>query len=183
MKNIEVEPRSFITKEQYGKLIRYFNKRAKRISKERQVTYYFSGQHDLRIQKSNDYAKVWMKKGKIHDQAREEIEIKFAKEDFDLIYKLFLNLGFKKEIEWRRQRQTYRWGKISTMIDYSEGYGYIIEMEVMTDNQNKEKALKSLEKRFDELGIAITPRKEFEREFSYYKKNWQKLLKNKNQNA
>jgi predicted adenylyl cyclase CyaB len=176
MKNIEVELRSLINKEQYNKLNRFFRQQGEYLGEEKQITYYFSGQNDLRIQKSNSYAKIWMKKGRLHDTAREEIEIKFRKQDFDLIYKLFLSLSFTKEIEWRRKRRNYKWHGASVALDYTEGYGYIIEMEMMTNKADRKIATSILVKKFAELGIAITPKEEFNKKFNYYKKNWQKLL-------
>lgn len=179
MNNIEVELRSFITKSKYNQLRKFFEQKAKFIGAEKQITYYLSGKEDLRIQKSDDYAKVWLKKGKIHDKAREEIEIKFKQKDFNLMYKLFLNLGFTKIIEWRRQRRNYLWGKISVMIDYSVGYGYIIEMEMITDKKGKGETLSLLANKFKEIDVKITPKEEFNRRFLDYKKNWRKLLNNK----
>ncbi|MDD2388098.1 MAG: hypothetical protein PHP52_15095 [Bacteroidales bacterium] len=40
-----------------------------------------------------------MKKGKIHDDSREEIEIKFDKNDFEKLETLFLSLGYNIEIK------------------------------------------------------------------------------------
>ena len=76
MNNIEVEIRSFISKEKYNELIEFFKKNAEFINEDYQETYYFDTKEDLRIQKNNYFSKIWMKKGKMHDEQREEIEIK-----------------------------------------------------------------------------------------------------------
>ncbi len=81
---IEVEVRSFISEGKYEELINFFSKNGKHISTDNQTTYYFDTKTDLRIQKNDFFSKIWLKKGKIHDDAREEIEIKFRKEDFNL---------------------------------------------------------------------------------------------------
>lgn len=179
MKNIEVEIRSFVSKNRYAELDNFFKKNGKFLGEEKQITYYFSGKDDLRIQQSDEYSKIWLKSGKLHDEARKETEIKFAKKDFESLYNLFFQLGYKKEIEWRRIRKKYIWKKIKVMLDYSAGYGYIVEMEIMTNRGNKNKALKLLKERFDELSINVTLQRDFDKKFIYYKNNWQQLLKNK----
>ena len=64
---IEVEARSFITKEQYEKLLEFFKQNSKLLKEDYQETFYFNCEQDLRIQKNNFYSKVWLKKGKMHD--------------------------------------------------------------------------------------------------------------------
>jgi len=51
--NIEVEIRSFISPRQYEELIEFFKNAASFVNEDYQVTYYFSGEQDLRIQKNN----------------------------------------------------------------------------------------------------------------------------------
>ena len=80
--NIEVELRTFLTKEKYAELLEFFNRNGNFMSTEKQETHYLNTSEDLRIQKNDFFAKIWMKKGKLHDEAREEIEVHFQKEDF-----------------------------------------------------------------------------------------------------
>ena len=62
------------------------------------------------------------------------------------------------------------------MLDYTKGYGHIIELEILTDEQNKESALKSLKEKIASLKIEITPKETFNEKYNYYKENWQKLI-------
>lgn len=117
-----------------------------------------------------------MKKGDIHDEQREEIEIKFDKDDFELAEKLFLALGMNVQIKWFRNRHTFRWQGINVMVDYTRGYGYIIELEKMSDEDNKDKTLEILKQAFSTLGIPITPKEEFAKKYEYYKQNWKDLV-------
>ena len=73
--NIEVEIRSFVTKEKYEELLEFFKKNTKFVKEDFQETHYFDCEQDLRIQKNNKGSKIWLKKGELHDDAREEIEI------------------------------------------------------------------------------------------------------------
>lgn len=177
-KNIEVEIRSFISKEKYEELLEFFNKEAKLIKEDFQETHYFDCDQDLRIQKNNAGAKIWMKKGKIHDDAREEIEIKTNGDGFEKSKKLFNYLGYNIEIKWLRKRNQFIWGNIKVCLDYTKGYGYIIELEILTSEEEKEKTLEDLKEKLEGLNIPLTPKEEFELKFHNYKKNWKTLIEN-----
>lgn len=176
--NIEVEARSFISKEQYKKLLSFFKENTKLVKEDYQDTFYFDCEEDLRIQRNNFYSKVWLKKGKIHDEHREEIEIKFDRNKFEDLEKLFLALGFNIEIKWFRKRVEFDWEGITVCLDITKGYGYIIELEKMCSGEDKEKEFKNLKQKLKSLDVKITPREEFEKKFQYYKKNWRKLVEN-----
>lgn len=174
--NFEVEVRSFISKEKYEKLLEFFKKKGEFISRDYQETYYFDCENDLRIQRNNFFSKIWLKKGKIHDDYREEIEIRFDKDEFERLEGLFLALGFNVEIKWFRRRNVFKWEDVDVMIDYTKGYGYIIELEKKSTEEEKEKILKLLKQKLKSLGIPLTPKEKFNEKFEDYKKNWKKLV-------
>jgi predicted adenylyl cyclase CyaB len=173
--NIEVEARSFISKEQYERLIEYFKKNANLIKEDYQETFYFDCDEDLRIQKNNFFSKIWMKKGKLHDDHREELEIKFDKGEFENLEKLFLGLGYDVEIKWFRKRIEFEWDDISVCLDFTKGYGYIIELEKMSSEEEKESVFETLKQKLESLEIPITPKEEFDKKFEDYKENWKTL--------
>ncbi|MFC1720741.1 hypothetical protein ACFL0K_00595 [Patescibacteria group bacterium] len=176
MKNIEVEVRSFVTEEKYEELLDFFKKEGEFVSEDYQETYYFDTDEDLRIQKNNFYSKIWLKKGEIHDDHREEIEIKFDVEDFEKLEKLFLAMNLNVEIKWFRMRHTFKWEDVDVMIDYTKGYGYIIELEKMAIEEEKEEVLKILQQKLKSLNIPLTPKEEFKKKYDDYRKNWEKLI-------
>lgn len=175
---LEIEIRSFISKEKYEELLEFFSKNAIIEKEDSQETHYFDCEQDLRIQKNNFGSKIWMKKGKIHDEVREEIEIKGKDEDFENMKKLFESLGHKTQIIWLRDRKQFKWKGIKVCLDYTKGYGYIIEMEKIGTEENKEEILNELKQKFKELNIELTPKEEFEKQYEYYKENWRELLEN-----
>ena len=118
----------------------------------------------------------WLKKGKLHDEAREEIEIKFNREDFEKIEKLFLSCGLNIQIKWFRKRNQFNWNGIKVCLDYTKGYGYILELEKLSFKENKEKDLELLKQKLKELNIKITSKEEFNKKFEYYKNNWKNLV-------
>jgi predicted adenylyl cyclase CyaB len=174
--NIEVEIRSFISKEKYEELLEFFHQNSKFIKEDFQETHYFDCEPDLRIQKNNKGSKIWLKKGKIHDDAREEIEIFTENDHFEDLGRLFNELGHNVEIKWLRERNQFDWDGIKVCIDYTKGYGYIIELEKRTNEENKEEILKELKNKLAELNIPLTSREEFDEKYNYYKGNWRKLI-------
>lgn len=177
MKNIEAEIRSFIDEKKYRSLLKFFKKEAKFLGEEKQLTKYFSGEQDLRIQKSDKAAKIWLKKGKMHDDSREEIEVKLDLKEFENAQNIFEALGYEVKIQWLRKRNTFAWKGLKVMLDDTKGYGMIIEFEKMCKEKDKEKALESIRKKMLELGIGETPKTEFAKKFEFYEKNWKKLIK------
>ncbi len=176
-KSIEVEIRSFLTKREYDKLVKFFNKKAKQVKHDFQETHYLDLVHDLRIQQNKFYSKVWMKKGKMHKEFREELEIILPRKDFKKLQSLFSDLGYDTKVKWLRKRINYLWKGITVSLDYSKGYGYIIELEKMVTNpKNKKAALKMLNKAMKELGIKQTSKSTFDKKLRYYEKHWKKLI-------
>jgi len=176
MQNIECEIRSFITENQHKELVERFKKDAEFLGEDEQITYYFDCPQDLRIQKNSKYSKIWLKKGEIHDEHREEIEVRLGVEDFDKLEQLFLALGYKVEIKWFRKRNSFKWGDIDVALDYTKGYGYIIELEKMATEAEKEKTFGYLKEELQGLGVQLTSKEEFNEKYQYYKQNWQKLI-------
>ncbi|MEK6923027.1 MAG: CYTH domain-containing protein [Nanoarchaeota archaeon] len=175
--NIEAEVRSFISKEQYEKLLDFFKENGKFVKEDYQETYYFDCDEDLRIQRNNFFSKIWLKKGKIHDNHREEIEIKFKRDEFENLEKLFLLLGYTVMIKWLRKRLEFVWNDINVCLDFTKGYGYIIELEKMCSDNDKEREFENLKEKLKSLSIKITSKEEFEKKFQQYKENWKRLTK------
>src|SRR3989344_5572217 len=171
-KNIEVEIRSFISPEKYQELLVFFHQEGTFLNEDDQETFYFDTEQDLRIQRNNTYSKIWLKKGKLHDEHREEIEIKFEKDNFETLEKLFLTLGYNTQIKWFRKRHTFVWEEISVMLDYTKGYGYIIELEKMSNLEEKETIARLLKEKLASLKIPITSKEEFDAKYKYYKEHW-----------
>lgn len=173
---IEREVRSFITKEKYDELATFFRKHAVFMGEEEQETYYFDAPEDLRTQRNNTSAKLWMKKGTMHDDAREEIEIFFHKEDFESVNNLLQLAGHPITIQWWRKRHMFEWDGVTVCLDHTRGYGYIIELELMATEENKESIVQRLRAILKQLEIIETPKEEFNKAFDHYKQYWRTLL-------
>ncbi|MBW6451350.1 MAG: CYTH domain-containing protein [DPANN group archaeon] len=177
MNNIEVEIRSFISKEQFEELKTFMNTNAEFIEKDVQKTTYFTGDNDLRLQQNCKNAKIILKNGQIHDDYRKEIEVIIEKTQYQNMMDIFETLGYSIEIQWFRKRLIYLWKNVTVTLDNTKGYGYIIELEYMCSEENKETKLQELKKLFFELDITETKKEIFNQKFNNYRQNWKELIK------
>lgn len=175
-KTIEVEIKSFITKDQYDSLLEFFHNNSTFTNTQNQDTFYFKGKNDFRIKKDENSATIVLKKGIIHDEKREELEVNVPKEDFEKLEQLFLALGHVVDIQWKRKRHNFQWCGINVSVDHTLGYGYILELEKMSSDENKEENLLFLKEKLQELNVELTQRSVFEKKFSDYKMNWKELI-------
>ncbi|MFA4887095.1 MAG: hypothetical protein WC595_02700 [Candidatus Nanoarchaeia archaeon] len=173
---VEVELRTFLTEDRYNDLLAFFRKEGTFISEDNQETFYFDGKEDLRIQKNDFFSKIWVKKGKLHDEAREEIEIKVDKGDFEKLEKIFLAAGLNVQIKWLRKRVTFKWKNMDVMLDLTKGYGHILEIEKLVEDTEKERTLIELKKELQSLNIPLSSKEEFEKKYAFYKENWKNLI-------
>lgn len=176
MADVECEVRSFIDGEKLVELDEKFRKEGEFLGEERQETHYFDCEQDLRIQRSDNGAKLWLKRGNLHDDAREEIEVRCGRDDFPKLAEIIGELGHGTEIKWFRHRRRYRWRGIKVTLDSTRGYGDIIELESVVPEGEKVAALSRLRELMEELGTEITPKEEFRSRFENYKENWRELV-------
>lgn len=174
--NIEVEIQTFITKEKYEELLEFFKQNAEFVKEDFQETFYFDENSNLRIQRNDSGAKLWHKSGNVHDEFMEEIEIHAKREDFENMEKFLNKLGHSVKIKWFRQRKQFDWNGTKVCLDYTKGYGYILELERISDDENKERILQELKQKLMNLGIPETPKEIFNEKYNYYKDNWRDLV-------
>lgn len=173
---VECEVRSFVTDEQYERLLVFFGAHATDLGVDHQITHYLDAPLDLRIQSNDTGAKIWLKKGKLHDEEREEIEIPVARELFPRLQDFAAALGYTTTIEWRRTRHQFRWSDIDVSLDDTQGYGRILELEKRVSRELAEETVHHLKTQLAELGIPLTPKQEFERRYAYYREHWPELV-------
>lgn len=169
---IEVELRSFITTDQYTRLLEYFLKQGDLLDHTRQVTYYLDHDVDTRIQISTNNGKVWQKLGKMHDSARIEHEVLMTKADAKIMLTIFRNLGFEYKVAWYRERRTFKINSVDVALDDTVGYGKIVELEILCDENQVESSNLALASMMRSLGIEPTDKRIFDEAFVDYLKNW-----------
>ena len=176
-KNIELELRSFVSDKKYLELLDYYKNSSKLLKASRQITYYLDTQIDTRIQISSNGGKVWQKLGNLHDESREEIEIVMDNKEALRLLKIFNNIGYDVQVAWYRSRKLFEHKDFDVALDDTVGYGKIFEVERRVDSKELEKYRKKLRSYIDNLGLEITPRSVFEKQYRSYLKNWKSLTK------
>lgn len=178
MENIEVETRIFISDDEYDAIKDALDNDSKFVGKLEETTIYFSGAKDLRMRKDQEDAFIIMKEGKMHDECRQELEVRISREDFDDMVGIFQALGYAVEIKWFRKRLAYENEGIRILLDDTKGYGKILELEKLAEKGQEKKAYAQLEQMMKRIGFdRTTPKDEFDQRFEYYKKNWKELTR------
>lgn len=141
--------------------------------KESQETWYFDGERDVRIQKSDAQAKMWMKSGAMHDSVRKETEVLFERGDFEALSEMIQALGVKIKVKWIRTRHIYIYGDITISVDHTIGYGDVVEAEILIhEDEDPSESLARLHKLFDQFGLTPQSRDFWDHKYSTYMKNW-----------
>lgn len=177
MRKVEVEIRSFISGAEYARLMGLLKRSGRLVSRENQVTHYLNDEGSVRIQKNDSFAKLWVKRGRLHGAVHEETEIRFDRRDFTRLEAALSAMGSPPRIKWFRLRHTFRWRGVNAMLDSSRGYGDIIELEKICSPKEKDAAVRLLNRRLSELGVKRTAEKEFDRRYAYYRRNWRRLTR------
>ncbi len=160
----------------FDELLERFNREGEPLGEDFQETHYLSGAHDLRIQRSDREAKLWLKSGELHDTVREEFEVRCRWEDFPRLSELMMTLGHTVEVKWFRERRRFRWHGVKATLDITRGYGRIVELEELVGPDGREVALRKLYGLLNELKVQPTSREEFDRRYTYYREHWQELV-------
>lgn len=177
-KNIEVEARTFLSEGQYDSVRKILEEGFEFERELKEITVYFSGKKDLRLRQNGSEAYLILKEGKIHDDFRKEFEIRIDRNDFDSMKELLQSLGYEVEIEWHRSRLAYKGNGLEILLDDTEGYGKILELEKMAPEGRESEIHDELVEEMKRFGIlAMTPREEFDRRYEYYKQNWKRLIR------
>ena len=173
---IEVEKRAFLDKDEHQRILDFFLQVSKVEKDERQITTYYDCDADLRLMVTNtSHAQLWLKKGEMHDSYREEFVVRYNKDDYDCFRKILDILNYNISIKWYRSRKVFKWKDVVVTIDYSVGYGYIIEIEMEVERKSEiSKAEEYIDSIFRSLNVNITPKQQFKEKFKDYAFNWKK---------
>ncbi len=175
--NIEVEARCLITEKKYNQLIKYFDKNAKLLEKFHDETAYIDGKESMRLRRDEKNSYIILKSGKIHDEFREEIEIKANRNDFKNLEKLFSAINHPVSVYWDRKRRVYLWRGFKSFLDKSRGYGCMLELEKICNKNNQEVSYNKMLQALKTIDLEPTDKQKLNKKFNNYLRNWKKLLK------
>jgi predicted adenylyl cyclase CyaB len=169
---IEVELRTFVSAEQFEELRRFLSSQGRQLEHVRQITHYLDHPVDTRIQLSTEDGRLWQKLGKMHDKARQELEVTMPKQNAETILGIFRNLGFAVKVTWYRERRAYRINEITVSLDDTIGYGRILEAEILCADEEADSSYIRLKSFFRTLGLTPSDGKEFDQAFAVYLETW-----------
>lgn len=178
----EIEYKFLLDDKQRKSLVKFLEKNnAEKVKEEEQDNFYYvaRGNLDLRIRRTEDKSLLILKKGWMHDEDREELEVECDRDDFDKLDEILTSLGYEYDTKWYRKRVEYKYKDFSITIDFNAGYGYVTEIELVVDEGKEKESLEKILKFAKELGIEPTPKETFDKMYEYYKKQWQKYYDTK----
>ena len=176
MRNIEVEVRALVTKAEFDRLKKFFNKNAKFLDRHKDETLYFDKDGKVRLRKEEKRAYFVHKGGKIHDKYRQELELGIKRQDFDVARNFMESMGKPVVIKWQRERFVWLFRGMKAYLDNTRGYGRIFELEAVVAPKDKESIYQNMLGIFKDLKIKLTPKEKIQKHYQYYLKNWKKLI-------
>lgn len=172
-KNIEVEIRGPLTKNEFTVLTDFFSKGAVFKGKKERVLidYSFGMQErnkDIRIRETNGIPEIIIKLGSWGgSESREEISISAEKNKFDTLVKIFGELGFTKGILCFRNIFVYSFKGIEFALVEIPNHSYLFEAEIVEEAEKVFDAEKIIRKVCDELNLTLFSHEDF---FKYVEK-------------
>lgn len=165
-KNIELELRAIIRKEDFDPLLEKLKKRGKLTSRTDRLSVMFYGICDksiidAKVRITNGKSEVVIKKGDYHSHNRTEFSHPIPSGRFIETVRIFSQFGFGSKV-FERENFNFRLpGKVTITLSKAGDYPYL-EIEKMTDRKNENGDKQILEKIAGGLGVKIiTDRKSY----------------------
>jgi adenylate cyclase class IV len=91
----------------------------------------------------------------------------------DVLDELILSCGYSYQSKWSRIRETFQSDDITICLDKNAGYGYLIEVEKVIENESHAEVVRiQLENFLKQLELTELPQDRLERMFQHYNSNW-----------
>jgi len=165
-KQIEIELRSLLTKENYKRVKKLLEEKAVDLGEDNKDVYFFLLPNKIVKVVNNTSqktAKIVIKLNRLGKGRSdfEEIEIPINPSDFEKAVKLFSALPFEQIQNSYQKRHNYRYQGVEIALKYSESWGYHMELEIMIDNlSKKEEAERKIRRVAQNIGVKILSEKE-----------------------
>ena len=113
----------------------------------------------LRLRKIDDKSVITYKGPKLAGFVKTRIEEETGIDDFGKVREILLHLEFKEVLVVNKKRDVYKLNDITICIDYVNGLGVFIELEIMSGNRDW--AEKELLLIAEKLGLTIFEKKSY----------------------
>lgn len=160
-KDIEVEIRGPLTKDEFDKLDTFLQKEGVfKQKKERVLIDYSSGMEnrtkDIRIRETNGVPEIVLKLGSWGGtESREEISIKTESGKFESLVKVFGELGYEKGVLCVRNSMVYDYKGIEFALVEVPNHSFFFEAEIVSTPEGAEEAEKNIKQICDELNLKV----------------------------
>lgn len=166
-KDIEVEIRGPLTKDEFNKLDTFLQKEGVfKQKKERILIDYSSGMEnrtkDIRIRETNGVPEIVLKLGSWGGtESREEISIKTESGKFESLVKVFGELGYEKGVLCIRNSMVYDFKGIEFALVEVPNHSFFFEAEILATPETALDAENEIKKICEELNLKIFSKDDF----------------------
>lgn len=170
-KNIEVEVRGPLTKEQRDQLVEIFEREGKREKTKNRVLIDYSErieegkerEKDIRIRSTNGVPEIIVKLGNWGgSEARKELSVTTAPASFDTLASLFAALGYVRGVLCVRRTEVFVYKDIEFALVEVPGHSFHFEAEKMAhEGEDAHMLLAEIEAVCVSLGLTVYSKEEF----------------------
>lgn len=171
-KNIEIEIRGPLSKDQFLKLSEFFEREGKKKSEKNRVLIDYSTflegeikdrQKDIRLRVTNGIPEIVVKIGKWGGtEQRKELSVLTRQGEFDTLVEIFGELGFRKGMLCVRKSLVFEYKGIEFALVEVPGHSYYFEAEKMAaDNENTDEIFEDMKSICKNLKLEVFDREHF----------------------
>ena len=177
-KNIEIEIRGPLSKEEFENLVKFFESNGKKKSEKDRVLIDYSTfleggvenrKKDIRLRVTNGIPEIIVKVGEWGgNELRKELSVFTKQGEFDTLVEIFGELGFGKGMLCVRKSKVFEYKNIEFALVEVPGHSYYYEAEKMASGtENGAALIKEIENVCRELKLDVFDKKQF---FDYVEK-------------
>ena len=177
-KNIEIEIRGPLSKEEFDNLVKLFEDKGKKVMEKERIMIDYSTflkggvrnrKKDIRLRVTNGIPEIIVKIGRWGGaEQRKELSVLAKQGEFDTLVEIFGEIGFIKGILGVRKSKVYLYKEIEFALVEVPGHSYYYEAEKMAHNKEKaDKILAEMTEICGDLGLNVFNKKQF---FNYVEK-------------
>ena len=174
-KDIEIELRGPLSKEEYDNIKSFLSKNSRTLSKKDRVLIDYSTflpgglrdrKTDIRLRATNGIPEIIVKLGEWGEsEQRKELSVLAQKESFDTLVQIFSVLGYKKGMLCVRKSDVFEYKNIEFALVEVPGHSYYYEAEKMAESgEDLDQLTKELNHVCQDLNLKVFSKEDF---FSY----------------
>lgn len=170
---MKINKRTYVSKEQTDKIIKYFDEVADKKKEEKQIIYNYHTENDFRLIRTNEYVTLDLKSNEGEDIVY--IHKKYEKN----IINILTHIGSYIAVKRFRTRHIYSYDNLYITIDENLKYGNVFR--ICYDENLKTIMEEKVKKLYNYFEIEESSMDKFEELYSKYRNSWADLTKDINE--